>query len=50
MHMLHHKTSADIVDLNLDKKLVRFNQRIVVLSLLMDVMLIAATAIPKTYV
>jgi arginase family enzyme len=32
------------------KKLVKFNERIIVLSLLMDVMLIAATAIPKTWV
>jgi hypothetical protein len=32
------------------KKLVRFNERIIVLSLLMDVMLLAATAIPKTWV
>ncbi|KAH4915388.1 hypothetical protein HBI67_077200 [Parastagonospora nodorum] len=32
------------------KQLVRFNERIIVLSLLMDVMLIAATAMPKTWV
>jgi hypothetical protein len=32
------------------KTLVRFNERIIVLSLLMDVMLLAATAIPKTWV
>jgi hypothetical protein len=32
------------------KTLVRFNDRIIVLSLLMDFMLLAATAIPKTWV
>ncbi|KAI4650834.1 hypothetical protein J4E93_003191 [Alternaria ventricosa] len=31
-------------------KIVQFNQRIIVLSILMDVMLIAATAIPKAFV
>ncbi|KAI4688093.1 uncharacterized protein J4E84_005021 [Alternaria hordeiaustralica] len=31
-------------------KIVQFNQRIIVLSILMDIMLIAATAIPKAFV
>jgi hypothetical protein len=43
---------TNLVNNGLEKynKLLRFNQRIIVLSLLMDVMIIAAMSIPNSFV